>query len=86
MNGAGDTGVEGLNPSHIGFRDTVSPRGVPDEVVGHSVKSLLQVKERHVYRLFFSQCLSRSGMDCICGGRSRIGLAKWRLFSEAGLR
>lgn len=50
--GAGDTGVEGLDPSHVGFRDTVSPKGMPDEVVGHSVKSLLQVKDHHKYWLF----------------------------------
>lgn len=56
--GAGDAGVEGLDPSHVGFRDTVSPKGMPDEVVGHSVKSLLQVKDRHMYWLFPSHSAS----------------------------
>lgn len=71
--GAGDAGVEGLDPSHVGFRDTVSPKGMPDEVVGHSVKSLLQVKDRHVYWLFLLTVPLQEqpcGMDCIGGAVS----------------
>lgn len=35
--GAGDTGVGGLDLSLVGFSDNVSPKRMPDEVVGREV-------------------------------------------------